>query len=484
MSIHKKGENSAWWDIVVNAALNAVTIIVVALRMYSRKLTGTGFGWDDGCVLIATLLVNSLLLIVGFMISLGFGLPIEEVSRGNFEKMTKLGRAFRLTFILCVCFAKMSALLFYLRVFGTRVLHGNSPSNLTLNTNSPRNSPSDSYIRSSLRSFWSFVRKPSRRLTYISLMFIVVAWSVGNLAQELTVCGAHSPMCVNQRNTDLGVCVFNAVGDLVILALPLWPIWRLQMKTGTKIGLSVVFLLGFVTIVVAFLRFEAIIRTTYGGDYNLTAMRSANYAILEPNLSILCMSLPMLQPFLRKMRGCLAKGVEGWRVRARTFKALFTTHGGISPGGRGNGHIKSPISSLSLNTRLNLHLDDEPGAGCNTTAGLGYGGGERDSVCSGSTASKSGRVCGLGSRETADGIALGTVPVAAGSASPAGNGSFEPLTLTGVGAASNTGGGKGELKDFGNAQIIFDKLERLRGRCGSKVVDLDLDARLRLQRAY
>jgi hypothetical protein len=56
------------------------------------------------------------------------------------------------------------------------------------------------------------------------------------------------------------------------------------------------------TIIVAFLRFGAIMQTDYGGNYSGTAMKSLNYAILEPNLAILCISLPMLQPLFRKAR--------------------------------------------------------------------------------------------------------------------------------------------------------------------------------------
>lgn len=88
------------------------------------------------------------------------------------------------------------------------------------------------------------MQQPSLRFTYIFLIYVVIAWSVANIVQELVVCPPHKPMCAYQRNTDLGICVFNAGGDLLILLLPLRPIWRLQMDKGTKMGLTLVFLLG------------------------------------------------------------------------------------------------------------------------------------------------------------------------------------------------------------------------------------------------
>ncbi|KAI3317301.1 hypothetical protein HD806DRAFT_541359 [Xylariaceae sp. AK1471] len=297
--IHTPDENPAWWDIIVNAVFNGLAIVVVGLRLYSRRLTRAGFGWDDGCILIATALVNAMLIVIGFLIDLGFGLPMRDVTPSELKKVTELGRAFRFLFLFCICFVKLSALFFYLRVFGTRTLHNNTFP--TANANSDCGSQfSLSNIRSLLRSCWRFLLEPSLRLIYIYLIGVVILWSLANLIQELTVCGDDKPMCAGQRDTDLGMCVFNAVGDLLILILPLWPIWRLQMKTGAKVGLSIVFLLGTVTTIVAFLRFSSIIHTDYGGDYNSTAMKPANYAILEANLAILCMSLPMLQPLLRR----------------------------------------------------------------------------------------------------------------------------------------------------------------------------------------
>ncbi|KAI0195274.1 hypothetical protein EV127DRAFT_404814 [Xylaria flabelliformis] len=300
-SIQSPQENPAWRDIIFNSALNVLTIFVVSLRLYSRRLTRAGFGWDDGFILAATLLVNGMLIAAGFLIYLGFGLPQNNVEPDDRKKVTELDRLFRLLFLFCICAVKLSALFFYLRVFGTRVLCSNMPSDPRGNRNTnPSTNTSLRGIRSFLRQFRRFAPWASRRSLYIFIICVVIAWLIANVIQELAVCPPKAPLCVHQRNTDLAICVFNAVGDLLILLLPLWPVWKLSMSKSTKIGISVVFLLGTVTIIVAFLRFEAIVHTAYGGDYNATGMKAVNYAILEPNLAILCMSLPMLKPVVRK----------------------------------------------------------------------------------------------------------------------------------------------------------------------------------------
>ncbi|KAI1165954.1 hypothetical protein F5B18DRAFT_668482 [Nemania serpens] len=304
--IHTPDENPAWRDIIVNAVFNTLAVVVIGLRLYSRRLTRAGFGWDDGFIVLSSLLVNAMLIVTGFLISLGFGLPQREVPHETASKIMELGRTFRLLFLFCICTVKLSALFFYLRVFANRTLQANTLSHgNTANTESK--TPVSTFpfprMRSYWRSFWEIVRRPSIRLVSIVLIYVVIAWSVINVIRELTICGITKHICAGHRVTDLETCVFNSAGDLLIFILPLWPIWRLQMSRNAKIGLSIVLMLGTLTILVAFLRFEAIVHTDYAGDYNRTAMKSINYAILELNLAILCISLPMLQPLLRKARG-------------------------------------------------------------------------------------------------------------------------------------------------------------------------------------
>ncbi|KAI0449395.1 hypothetical protein F5B21DRAFT_520258 [Xylaria acuta] len=370
-SIQAPDENSAWHNIIFNSVFNILTIVVVGLRLCSRRLTPAGFGWDDCFILIATLLVNGMLVVAGFLIYLGFGLPVRKIAPDDLKKVTELDRTFRFLFLLCICSVKLSALFFYLRVFGTRTLRSNRVPHPSSSGNIyPGTNTSLSGVRPSLRPFCRLTEGNSLRFTYIFLICIVVAWSLANIVQELAVCAPNKPMCVYQRNTDLGICVFNAGGDLLILLLPLWPIWRLQMNKGTKMGLSVVFLLG-TDDRRGFLRFEAIVHTDYGGDYNGTSMKSVNYAILEPNFAILCISLPMLQPLLRKAlsyskaklrgrtggrfsnwwaRNPLANGFTHWRTRE--LSRVSTTPKEVSASSGNNSCGKSPQSSPPNGTHV------------------------------------------------------------------------------------------------------------------------------------
>ncbi|KAI1131421.1 hypothetical protein F5Y10DRAFT_286790 [Nemania abortiva] len=348
-AVNHPGENPAWKEIYVNVAFNTMTIIVVGLRLYSRRLTRAGFGWDDGFIVIATILVNAMLIAAGFLIKLGFGLPDHDLTLKYNLKITMIGHGFRLEFLLCICFVKLSALFFYLRVFGDRLLHCNTiPHPDNASNDKPPSKYSLAGIQSSLRLLWYFLRKPTMRSTYIILIWIVIVWSMVSVAEELTVCGIDRPMCTRQRDTDLSICVFNSVSDLLMFVLPLRPIWRLQMNKSAKIGLSIMLMMGTITIVVSFLRFEAIVHTDYAGDYNGTAMKSFNYAILEPNLAILCISLPMLQPLIRLTRGRIQdqNRLSGWWAGSCFGGKLGTN----------NNTVRSTGSSYPKNAHVNIEL--------------------------------------------------------------------------------------------------------------------------------
>ncbi|KAI1504068.1 hypothetical protein F5X99DRAFT_406451 [Biscogniauxia marginata] len=261
-------ENGAAIIIIVNSIFNFATLVVVALRYCSRKLTGANLGWDDYLVFVATLLVNIMLVLAGFLTQSGLGGDTEDVLE-DLQGILRLMLGFRVVFLLCICLNKLSAILFYQRVFVNREM----------------------------------------QIICKVLCVLVVLWSVANFIQEFTICQPLEAFfdghpCPARRDMDIAVCFFNAFVDILILLVPIRPIWKLQMQKKTKIALTVVFLLGLATTTIALLRFSAIIDTDYEGDVTGTAAPSIMYAILEPNLAILCISLPMLQPLWRTFRKC------------------------------------------------------------------------------------------------------------------------------------------------------------------------------------
>ncbi|KAH9904363.1 hypothetical protein F4778DRAFT_789959 [Xylariomycetidae sp. FL2044] len=249
-----------------NAGVGGAMILVVLLRVYCRFTGRAGLGWDDGLILISAMLGVGLVVEAGFLSGLGMGHHMVEVER-NYSIMMTVFRSLRYTFFFCTGLNKLSALAFYLRIF------------------------------------------PSRQMKFACIIMstIVILWTSGNVTQEIISCDAvnrivepaNTQTCVERKDADIATAAGNAFGDLVVLVLPLQSIWKLQMRISDKIQLTILLLLGLAVTGVALARLDAIVDTDYEGDITTSGLNSLTFSVLEPNLAIICMSLPMIQPLLR-----------------------------------------------------------------------------------------------------------------------------------------------------------------------------------------
>ncbi|RYP42683.1 hypothetical protein DL767_000052 [Monosporascus sp. MG133] len=252
--------------VIITSIINALSLAVVGLRIYSRKFTGAGTGWDDIFIVVAAMLGNLLLILFGYSCSV-----VPEIHQLIAEKMGLLQPFLYLFFVshtiflLCICFIKLSVLSFYLRVFAV-----------------------EGRLRALCRG----------------LAAAFVLWSAANIIALLNICRPlasfwgplHDRACARQEAVDVSICVFNAVSDLLLIALPMPVIWRLQMRRSLKVKLAAVLSLGVVVTIIAILRLKALLETDWEGDVTGPAERAMFLSVLEPNLAILCVSLPMLQP--------------------------------------------------------------------------------------------------------------------------------------------------------------------------------------------
>lgn len=98
-----------------------------------------------------------------------------------------------------------------------------------------------------------FASKPSIRIAIFATGIIIWAWAIGNFAAVFLICfpfaynwdrsipGGH---CANLNAMVLTGSVFNIGTHLMVLALPIPYLWKLQIKIGRKIGLLAAFSLG------------------------------------------------------------------------------------------------------------------------------------------------------------------------------------------------------------------------------------------------
>ena len=102
--------------------------------------------------------------------------------------------------------------------------------------------------------------------------------------------------CIKTAKLFRGITISNLLTDVIILCLPLFMIWRLQLALQHQIIVSGLFMLGGIVCIVSLLR--TITQTGKEDWSNPTKalMKCGLWAIIEPEIAVLCACLPTLRP--------------------------------------------------------------------------------------------------------------------------------------------------------------------------------------------
>ncbi|KAJ5422079.1 hypothetical protein N7491_010524 [Penicillium cf. griseofulvum] len=256
---------------IVTSIFTGLAICIVALRLYTRFFLVKGAGLDD--LIISCALVSDLAS-YAFMIAErvnGLGVPTSRLSTTQIERqlfwLWLSVPFYNLTMIL----AKISALTLFTRVFHPR----------------------------------SFLL-----VTYILIGFLVVVGLWTTLSGFIYCIPIHyfwNPSADARRGhclpdgpvwfTNAGIQTFT---DLVIVALPLPLLWKLQLPKKQKCGVLVVFSLGIFIVATSGGRLYELNIMVNGGNFTEANAQAAMWSSLEANISIICICLPPLHPLLSR----------------------------------------------------------------------------------------------------------------------------------------------------------------------------------------
>ncbi|KAL4816806.1 hypothetical protein BDW67DRAFT_190591 [Aspergillus spinulosporus] len=255
----------------VSVAIAAVQIIVVPARFYTRHIQRIKCTLDDYLILPALIasLGQSALYIVLLKVA-GLGYHFEYVQQTP-EKLVALQKGLLanqiLDFPFTVSPAKLSILLFYLRIFQTR----------------------------------SF-----RILSYI-IGFLVLGHGIGVFFASVFQC---SPVqytwdkeipggsCFDQQAFYRYVSPPNIFTDLMILVMPMPVVWRLQTTVTHKLAITGVFLLGGLGLVTSILRMVIFFQESALTDSTWTSVDLGIWTVLEGGIIIIAACLPPIWPLI------------------------------------------------------------------------------------------------------------------------------------------------------------------------------------------
>ena len=210
-------------------------------------------------------------------------IPAIAVSCPSLANNAQLTFGMQIIYVILLASVKASMLFFFIRVFPTPFMQ------------------TASKIALAFLGFWT--------ISYLGAC-IFLCHPVSAQWTGLGTCGKYIPMIQSLIAT-------NAVADLIIMALPMHSIWSLNTRRSEKLGITACFLLGLAYGFLSLISQEsqltkisscficAIFRLIYISTVDMTSditgtMPSTIFLfILEPNLAILCVSIPMLRPFYR-----------------------------------------------------------------------------------------------------------------------------------------------------------------------------------------
>ncbi|KAI0837681.1 hypothetical protein F5Y06DRAFT_297541 [Hypoxylon sp. FL0890] len=237
------------------SVVSSLALLAVVLRLYGRFATKTGFGWDDGFILISMAFGIGLLNIEGLRI----GYPIAEVGR-NTPLLLQLIAVHNVMFVVTIVTNKFSILCFYMRIFAT-----------------------ESKIR-----FAAMIS--------IAIMFI---WGLISTVDVFAICHPEQNDIEDACNRGAMMkdsSALSIIGDIIVLLLPLLETRNLDTNLRTKIKIGLLYVLGGVITAISILRYLAVVRQEFESlEFAIVSQDSLAYAVLEANLGILCASLPMVQ---------------------------------------------------------------------------------------------------------------------------------------------------------------------------------------------
>ncbi|KAI2727213.1 hypothetical protein CBS147354_3931 [Penicillium roqueforti] len=306
----------------VSIAIAAIQIIIVGARFYTRHIQRVANGIDDYLMipaLIASLAQSALYI---YLVKRGgVGYHLEYVARTP-SKLVILQKGLYanqiLDFPFTIAPAKVSILLFYVRLFPVRMF---------------------------------------RIFAYI-VGAIVLGHGLGVLLAAIFQC---SPIaytwdrtiaggsCFNQEAFYRYVSLPNIMTDVLILVMPLPYVWKLHTRIGQKVALTGVFLLGSLGTVASILRMTIFFQESALTDPTWTSVKLGIWTILESGIVIIAACLPSIWPLLSRILGRKLVGSSASKEPRSRYSSTprHTKEPGFSQLGDSTKGAKSP-SSLEL----------------------------------------------------------------------------------------------------------------------------------------
>ncbi|PWY72485.1 hypothetical protein BO94DRAFT_245550 [Aspergillus sclerotioniger CBS 115572] len=276
----------------VSIAIAIVQIVVVGARFYTRHMQKLALALDDYLIflaLIASLGQSALYIILVKLAGVGHHMTYVEQTPKKLVILQKgLYANEILDFPFTVTPAKISILLFYVRIFSTRTFK------------------TIAYVVGAIVLGHG-----------LGVLFAAIfqCWPVAYVWNQTIEGGS----CFNKEAFYRYVSPPNILTDVVILVMPLPYVRKLHTRNGQKLALTGVFLLGGVGTLASILRMTIFFQENATTDPTWTSTKLGIWTILEGGIIIISACLPPTWPLIVRIlpKQLRSKGSSNTRQRHR-----------------------------------------------------------------------------------------------------------------------------------------------------------------------
>lgn len=229
-------------------------------------------GWDDGAMIVATLLGLGYMVAILVARSANIGFPAPTLSSDDKTIMLKATYAIQLIYYGIIYFIKMSILLTYLRFIVSKTLR---------------------------KACWATM---GLLTVFFILCFSITAAQCNPAHKMWDVTLTVPGKCINTTIFFYATSAFNIITDIWILALPIKTLRSINRPQHEKIALFAIFGIGSVSCIMSIVRLHSIYTYTLAEDPFHEAIQVNVWSQIEFHIAIICASVPALKPLFSPKR--------------------------------------------------------------------------------------------------------------------------------------------------------------------------------------
>ncbi|KAJ5101914.1 hypothetical protein NUU61_004136 [Penicillium alfredii] len=244
----------------------------VAFRVLSRKVNRTGLFLDDILMILALIFEYGISIAGVVMLYNGLGTHIIYLKPSQLTVYLKTLFTGSILYTCCIACIKLSILMLYRRLFPTKYMY------VAANT----------------------------------VASIVILWAFGGILVGCFTCiptekSWHPEIpggCMDLGKFYYGLQIPNIVTDALILFMPIHVVWGLPISKAQKVGLSGIFVVGFLTLVFDIVRLVALVDLSKSGtDITYNQVNASVWTCIEPAVGIVAACLSNMLPLFKLVHG-------------------------------------------------------------------------------------------------------------------------------------------------------------------------------------